>query len=86
MMEFLLHVQIGGSFEPFVWMKPTWQESQYPVILLWICSVTKNELTLPHDDQAGTIARCGYLFAARHHCHTFDTDADHNFSWTSPFL
>ena len=54
-------VQIGGTSSNSLWMKMTWRELRFPVMLLWIYSATKKELTLPHDAQAGTIPRCRYL-------------------------
>ena len=58
--ELLFHVQIGGIFEPFV------DETDLASIAMschfaLMYSVTEKELTLPHDAQAGTIARCRYL-------------------------
>ena len=56
-LELLFHVQIGGTFEPFV------DETDLARIALsyhfaLVQSVTKKVLTLPHDALAGTIARC----------------------------
>ena len=70
-MELLFHVQICGILEPFADETDLARESRSLVILPLIHSVTKKVLTIPHDAQAGTVAR----IVVRHHCHSCDEKA-----------
>ena len=56
LIELLFHVQIGSIFEQLV----DGTDDLARTALSCHYSVTKKELTLPHDAQAGTTARCQY--------------------------